>query len=118
MAVPEQLEAAVLTMATANPWYGYKRIAVMCRRAGKGVTDRQTYWVMRAHQLLQRRKRIRAAALYQASKLYELLPTAPNDLWQMDVTYVHIPGHGWWYVSLSYTHHPDPGRYCLTPSLV
>ncbi|HVX15779.1 MAG TPA: transposase family protein, partial [Pirellulales bacterium] len=26
-----------------------------------------------------------------------LLPQKPNDLWQMDVTYVHIPGHGWWY---------------------
>ena len=26
-----------------------------------------------------------------------LLPSAPNDLWQADVTYLHIPGHGWWY---------------------
>ena len=28
---------------------------------------------------------------------FELLPQQPNDLWQMDVTYIHIPGHGWWY---------------------
>jgi hypothetical protein len=35
--------------------------------------------------------------LYQALKLYELLPQRPNDLWQMDVTYLHIPGFGWWY---------------------
>jgi putative transposase len=30
-------------------------------------------------------------------KLYELLPQRPNDLWQMDVTYLHIPGFGWHY---------------------
>jgi hypothetical protein len=35
--------------------------------------------------------------LYQAARLFELLPQAPNELWQMDVTYIHIPGHGWWY---------------------
>ena len=87
----------VVEMATANPWYGYKRIAVMCRRAGHAVKDREAYAVMRQHHLLQRR-RPRAAELHQAAKLFELLPQRPNDLWQMDVTYVHIPGHGWWYV--------------------
>ena len=39
----------------------------------------------------------REPALHQAAKLFELLPQRPNDLWQMDVTYVHIPGYGWWY---------------------
>ncbi len=33
----------------------------------------------------------------RAARLFELLPQQPNDLWQMDVTYIHIPGHGWWY---------------------
>jgi transposase InsO family protein len=37
------------------------------------------------------------AELHQAARLFELLPQRPNDLWQMDVTYIHIPGHGWWY---------------------
>ena len=50
----------------------------------------------RAHWLLQRR-RPREAELHQAAKLFELLPQKPNDLWQMDVTYIHIPGYGWWY---------------------
>ena len=94
--VDATVEAAVRTMAEANPWYGYKRIAVMCRREGQAVTNRDAYRVMKAHGLLQRRRR-RPAELYQATKLYELLPTAPNRLWQMDVTYVHIPGYGWWY---------------------
>ena len=31
---------AVVKMATENPWYGYQRIAVMCRREGEAVSDR------------------------------------------------------------------------------
>lgn len=95
-AVAEDVAQAVLKMSRDNPWYGYKRIAVMCRRDQVAVTDRQAYQVMRQHELLQKR-RTRVAELYQASKLYELLPQKPNDLWQMDVTYLHIPGYGWWY---------------------
>ena len=95
--IPQELVDAVLTMATDNPWYGYKRIAVMCRRAGhRRVKNRVAYLVMRQHHLLHR-KRSRAAEVYQAARLFELLPRQPNDLWQMDVTYIHIPGHGWWY---------------------
>jgi transposase InsO family protein len=94
--IPREVVDAVLTMATDNPWYGYKKIAVMCRRAGQAVKNRVAYRVMRQHHLLHRR-RSRAAEVYQAAKLFELLPRQPNDLWQMDVTYIHIPGHGWWY---------------------
>ncbi len=90
------VEQKVLAMAKANPWYGYKRIAVMCRREGQAVTHRDAYRVMKRHGLLHKRKR-RPAELYQASKLFELLPGGPNELWQMDVTYIHIPGYGWWY---------------------
>jgi transposase InsO family protein len=86
----------VVNMATTNPWYGYKRIAVMCRRAGHAVKDRLAYVAMAQAGLLQK-ARPREPELYQAAKLFELLPQKPNDLWQMDVTYIHIPGHGWWY---------------------
>ncbi|HVX12032.1 MAG TPA: DDE-type integrase/transposase/recombinase [Pirellulales bacterium] len=95
-AIPEEVVRAVVDMATANPWYGYKRIAVMCRRAGQPVKDRQAFAVMKDHGLLHKPKP-RQVEAYQAAKLFELLPQRPNDLWQMDVTYVHIPGHGWWY---------------------
>jgi transposase InsO family protein len=68
----------------------------MCRRAGHAVQNRQAYQVMKDRGLLHRRK-TRRAEVYQAAKLFELLPQKPNDLWQMDVTYIHIPGFGWWY---------------------
>lgn len=51
---------------------------------------------MKAEGLLQK-PRVREAAIYQAARLFELLPQAPNELWQSDVTYIHIPGYGWWY---------------------
>ena len=41
------------------------------------------------------KRRVRNAELYKAARLFELLPSAPNELWQADVTYLHIPG--WWY---------------------
>ena len=94
--IADELAGPIVQMATANPWYGYKRIAVMCRRAGQAVNNRQVYGVMRQHGLLQRPK-TRRAEVHQAAKLFELLPQQPNDLWQMDVTYIHIPGYGWWY---------------------
>jgi putative transposase len=95
-AISGEVVDAVVTMATDNPWYGCKKIAVMCRRAGKAVTDRDAFTVMRDNGLLQK-PRQRVAELYQAARLFELLPHQPNDLWQMDVTYIHISGHGWWY---------------------
>jgi transposase InsO family protein len=86
----------VVEMATNNPWYGYKKIAVLCRRAQQPVKNREAYRVMKKEGLLRKRQP-RKAAIHQTAKLFELLPCGPNQLWQMDVTYVHIPGYGWWY---------------------
>ena len=94
--VPEALAAAVRAIAELYPWWGYKRIAVVARRAGVAVSNKQVYRVMKAAGLLQKR-RVRKAELYQAARLFELLPQGPNELWQSDVTYIHIPGYGWWY---------------------
>jgi len=94
--VPEALAAAVRAFAELYPWWGYKRIAVVARRGGVAVTNKQVYRVMKAAGLLQKR-RVRKAELYQAARLFELLPQGPNELWQSDVTYIHIPGYGWWY---------------------
>lgn len=94
--VPEEIAEAIRTLAEAFPWWGYKRIAVIARRRGVGVSNNQAYKVMKEAGLLQKR-RVREAEIYQAARLFELLPAGPNELWQSDVTYIHIPGHGWWY---------------------
>ena len=87
---------AVRQVALDYPWWGYKRIAVVCRRSGLAVSNRFVYLVLKTAGLLQRR-RPRSAELYQAARLFELLPSEVNELWQADVTYLHIPGFGWWY---------------------
>gem|GEM_PF-3718874 len=79
--IPYQVVEAVVTMARLNPWYGYKRIAVMCRRSGQDVTNRQAYRVMKGYGLLHK-PLPRKSELYQAAKLFELLPSRPNELWQ------------------------------------
>lgn len=86
----------MIHIAELYPWYGYKKVAVICRRAGYKVKNRHAYRVMDEYGLLHRR-RCPMAEIHQAAKLYELLPKGPNELWQMDVTYVQIPGYGWWY---------------------
>ncbi len=97
LTVPAENVAAIISMAEDNPWYGYKKIAVMCRRSEVDVSNRQVFRVMKKNGLLQKRSKTKPAELHQALKLYELLPEGPNDLWQTDVTYIHIPGYGWWY---------------------
>ena len=83
--VPEELAAPIRELALKYPWWGYKRIAVIARRFGLGVSNQQVYKVLKAAGLLQKR-RARTAELYQAARLFELLPQAPNDLWQADVS--------------------------------
>lgn len=90
------LRQSVVAFAARYPWWGYKRLAVVMRRAGTAVSTRFVHRVFQADQLFQTRKAT-LAELHQASKLFELLPTRPNALWQADVTYIHIPGEGWWY---------------------
>ena len=94
--VPEELAEAIRELARCYPWWGYKRIAVIARRQALAVSNKLVYRVFKAAGLLQK-PRLRQAALYQAARLFELLPAGANELWQADVTYLHIPGHGWWY---------------------
>jgi putative transposase len=88
--------ATVRDYAQRYPWWGYRRLAVVLRRDGVIVSNRFVKRVFAAHDLFQK-PRPTAAELHQAAKLFELLPARVNALWQADVTYIHIPGSGWWY---------------------
>jgi len=66
--LPSDVEERVVAIAEANPWYGYKRIAVLCRRQDVSVSNRQVYRVFRKHDLLQRRQS-RTPELHQTSML-------------------------------------------------
>jgi hypothetical protein len=97
----------VLTVAQAFPWYGYKKSALICERldepVGQGrpggpVPRRRGYRILKEAGLLRWLKaRSAERARQEVAKLYPLLPQRPNELWQTDVTYLRIPGYGWWY---------------------
>lgn len=95
-ALDAELAAKVREYAEKNPWWGYRRLAIVMRRDGVFVSNRFVKRVFLAYDLFQK-PRATAAELHQAAKLFELLPSRPNALWQADVTYIHIPGAGWWY---------------------
>jgi hypothetical protein len=61
------------------PWYGYKKIAVMCHHAHQAMTDCDAYTVMRDHGLLHK-PRSHVVEAYQTARLFELLPQYPNEL--------------------------------------
>lgn len=88
----------IQTVAQAFPWYGYKKIGLICQRLDEPIARRKIYRVMKECGLLHRlRKRIHARAGLEVQRLSELLPKRPNELWQTDVTYIPIAGYGWWY---------------------
>jgi len=94
--IPDWMRATVKQTAERYPIWGYKKIAVVCRREDPRISNHKVYRIFKEEGLLDR-PQPRDAELYQAAKLFELLPGGPNELWQTDVTYLHIPGHGWWY---------------------
>ena len=88
----------VETVARAFPWYGYKKIALICERLDEPIAVRKVYRIMKEAGLLHRlKKRVEERARQEVARLYQLLPKRPNDLWQTDVTYVPVAGYGWWY---------------------
>ena len=104
----------IRTLCRTYPYWGYKRMAVIARRdLDRSYTDREVYRIMKTHNLLQKREP-RKAALRQTKHLYELLPQAPNELWQMDVTYIRMPQGSWWYAVTVIDYH---SRYLLACEL-
>ena len=86
---------AVILIAELYPRYGYIKIAVIYRLGGFKVKNRHAYRAMDEHGFLHRRL-CSGAKIYQAAKLYELLPKGPSELWQMYVSYVQLADYGWW----------------------
>lgn len=96
--IPSWDRHVVLTVAQAFPWYGYKKIELICQRLDEPVPRRRVYRILKEAGLLQQLKaRVADRARQEVAKLCELLPKHPNELWQTDVTYIRIPGYGWWY---------------------
>lgn len=91
----DEVEAAIVETAKANPTDGYRIVtAWVRRRLGRAVNRKRVLRVMRAHRLIQRRRsepRRRRPGVFKV--------TRPAQLWHMDMTAVWVAEHGWCYLN-------------------
>lgn len=93
------LDGLAIRVALQHPLLGYRKIHHILRnRLNVKINRKRVYRILKENDLLkeQRRNRDRIRTLYQ-QKLSELKPKSPNEVWQMDVTYIYVEGYGWHY---------------------
>jgi transposase InsO family protein len=92
-----ELRAAIQTIALANRFYGYRRVAAELRAEGIEVNHKRVLRLMRADNLLALRKR-RYALTTESRHPFAIYPnyaakmqvSASDQLWVADLTYVRL----------------------------
>ena len=105
--VPEDQRQALREMALEQPDLSPRELAVR-------FTDEQQYFVSEAttYRMLKEHDLVTSPAwiVLKAADPFDQLPTAINQLWQTDFTYLKVTGWGWCYLS---TVMEDYSRYIL-----
>ncbi len=92
---PESIEL-VRKVVEDRPFYGSRRVAASIRRNGTRLNRKAVQRIMRAMDwTLPDRKRERAAA-NTAKPVF--IPTAPDQLWETDITYIWCGTDRWGYL--------------------
>ena len=89
----DDVEAAIVEIAEANPTDGY-RIAWVVRKLGRAVNRKRVLRVMRERRLIQRRThepRRRRPGFFRVER--------PGQLWHLDMTSIWVAEHGWVYLN-------------------
>jgi putative transposase len=90
----DEVEAAIVAEAEANPTDGYRMVtAWVRRRLGQPVNRKRVLRVMRERRLIQRRRplaRRRRPGFFRVER--------PDQLWHLDMTSVWVAEHGWVYL--------------------
>jgi putative transposase len=90
----DEVEAAIVTEAEANPTDGYRLVtAWVRRRLGQAVNRKRVLRVMRERRLIQRRRPLecrRRPGFFRVER--------PAQLWHPDMTSVWVAEHGWVYL--------------------
>jgi transposase InsO family protein len=94
-----ELRDQLQTLALAHRSYGYRRLTAALRRAGHAVNHKRVLRLMRADNLLSVRQR-RFVVTTDGRHSWRIWPnlarwakpTAPNQLWVADITYLRLRG--------------------------
>jgi putative transposase len=88
----DDVEAAIVQVAEANPTDGYRMVWALTRRKlGRAVNRKR---VLREHRLIQRPRSIPRRRRPGFFKV-----TRPAELWHMDMTAIWVAEHGWVYLN-------------------
>ena len=90
----DEVEAAIVEIAIANPTDGYRLVTAWARRRlRRPVNRKRVLRVMRERRLIQRRRRLgrrRRPGFFRVER--------PDQLWHLDMTSVWVAEHGWVYL--------------------
>ena len=90
----DEVEAAIVAEAQANPTDGYRLVtAWVRRRLGRRINRKRVLRVMRERRLIQRRRpleRRHRPGFFRVER--------PDQLWHLDMTSVWVAEHGWVYL--------------------
>src|SRR5215208_6482999 len=90
----DEVEAAIVAEAEANPTDGYRMVCAWARRRlGRPVNRKRVLRVMRERRLIQRHRplaRRRRPGFFRVER--------PDQLWHLDMTSVWVAEHGWVYL--------------------
>jgi putative transposase len=90
----DEVEAAIVAEAEANPTDGYRMVCAWARRRlGRPVNRKRVLRVMRERRLIQRPRplqRRRRPGFFRVER--------PDQLWHLDMTSVWVAEHGWVYL--------------------
>lgn len=92
------LRAAIEAIILAFPGYGYRRVTKQLQRDGWAINHKRVLRVMREESLLCQLKRhfvvttdATHALRRYPNRIRDLDLVRPNQVWQSDITYIHLP---------------------------
>lgn len=90
----DEIEQAIVEVATDNPTDGYRMVWALTRRKlGVAINRKRVLRVMREHKLIQRRRREprrKRPGFFRVER--------PDQLWHLDMTSIWVAEHGWCYL--------------------